>query len=264
MVRRSFPPGCPSSGQAVGARCPHALGPGMRVWGPRTVPLACVPCGVLRAAGLAGSCYLGGTPQRCEGRLVSGTLHLRVARPWDGQPGSVAHASWARVVWVCGPSTSPTVCALGSRRCALWDLGEVVAGGGGTSHRCEGRLVPGILPLRPTRPWGGQPGPVACCGDCGRAFPGRVPRAIVRGVCGQDLILPPLPVLGAGSRGLLPIFPGGGCAGVVSVCLRGCVVVRCVLWCRGWRCCPTPPAAPVPPFCPLPPVAVRFVPWCCG
>ena len=56
MVRRSSSPGCPSSGQAVGARCPLAVGAGVQVWGPGTVPLVCLPCGVLHATGVAGGC----------------------------------------------------------------------------------------------------------------------------------------------------------------------------------------------------------------
>ena len=44
-VRRSPFPGCPPSGRAVGVRCPRAVGAGVRVWGPSTVPLACLPCG---------------------------------------------------------------------------------------------------------------------------------------------------------------------------------------------------------------------------
>ena len=65
-------------------------------------------------------------------------------------------------------------------------------------------------------------------------------------IWGQALSLSPLPVLGVGIRGLLPTFRGCGCAGagadiwelvcvvvVVSVCLRRCLVMRCVPWCRG-------------------------------
>ena len=45
-VRRSLAPGCPLlSGRAVGVRHPRAVGVGVQVWGPGTVPLACMPCG---------------------------------------------------------------------------------------------------------------------------------------------------------------------------------------------------------------------------
>ena len=46
----------PSLGQAAGARCPIAVGAGVWVWGSGTGPVACVPCGVSGAAGVAGGC----------------------------------------------------------------------------------------------------------------------------------------------------------------------------------------------------------------
>ena len=54
MFRRSPYPGCLSSGGAVGVRYSRAVGADVRAWGPSTVPLACMPCGGLRAAGEAG------------------------------------------------------------------------------------------------------------------------------------------------------------------------------------------------------------------
>ena len=44
-VRRSPSPDCPPSGRAVGVRYPRAVGAGVWVWGPYSVPLACTPCG---------------------------------------------------------------------------------------------------------------------------------------------------------------------------------------------------------------------------
>ena len=44
-VRRSPSPDCPPTGRAVGVRYPRAVGAGVWVWGPTTVPLACMPCG---------------------------------------------------------------------------------------------------------------------------------------------------------------------------------------------------------------------------
>ena len=44
-VRRSPSPDCPPTGRVVGVRHPRAAGAGVWVWGPITVPLACVPCG---------------------------------------------------------------------------------------------------------------------------------------------------------------------------------------------------------------------------
>ena len=42
-VRRSPSPDCPPTGRAVGVRYPRAVGAGVWVWGPNTVPLACTP-----------------------------------------------------------------------------------------------------------------------------------------------------------------------------------------------------------------------------
>ena len=44
-VRRCPSPDCPPTGRAAGVRHPRAVGAGVWVWGPNTVPLACVPCG---------------------------------------------------------------------------------------------------------------------------------------------------------------------------------------------------------------------------
>ena len=44
-VRRCPSPDCPPIGRAVGVRHPRAVGAGVWVWGPDTVPLACMPCG---------------------------------------------------------------------------------------------------------------------------------------------------------------------------------------------------------------------------
>ena len=44
-VRRSPSPDCPPTGRAVGVRYPRAVGAGVCVRGPNTVPLACTPCG---------------------------------------------------------------------------------------------------------------------------------------------------------------------------------------------------------------------------
>ena len=66
------------------------------------------------------------------------------------------------------------------------------------------------------------------------------------------------PVRGAGGRSWVCVV----C--VVSVCLRGCVVVRCVPWCRGSPCCLSSSAAPVPPSRPLPRVVVLCAPCCRG
>ena len=61
-VRHFLSPDCPLSGLAVWVRYPRAVSAGVRLWGPSTVPLACMPCGGLRAAGVVGGRPQGGWP----------------------------------------------------------------------------------------------------------------------------------------------------------------------------------------------------------
>ena len=107
----------------------------------------------------------------------------------------------------------------------------------------------GTLPLPATHPLGQQPGPVSwahvvwawepitsptACALANRrcALWGRR-EGIPRGVWGQALPLPPLPVLGADSRGPLPTCSGHGCAGVGTWhCPFGLLALRGVA-CRG-------------------------------
>ena len=44
-ARRRPSPDCPPTGRAVGVRHPRAVGAGVWLWGPNTVPLACMPYG---------------------------------------------------------------------------------------------------------------------------------------------------------------------------------------------------------------------------
>ena len=136
----------------------------------------------------------------------------------------------------CGPSTSPTACALAGRRCSLWGWRKGVPGGG-AFHRFEGRLVSGAVPppaARPPEPAARVPRP-ACpgCGRCGRvdpapapqrapllagvaryggggrASPGGVPSTVVRGAWCQALSLPRLLVLRSVQPGFRdPCVPG--------------------------------------------------------
>ena len=192
---------------------------------------------------------------RCEGRLRSGAPPPPTARPLGGRLRSATHVLWARVCGCGGPTLSPwPECPVGAACCG---------GGGGPSpggvacHRCEGRLVSGAVPPPAARPLGraarvqrpGFPG----CGRCGRgdpapaprraplqagvarrrgggrASPGGVPSADVRGVWGQAFPLPRLPALLAGCRRSL-----------AKCCGRGCGCVRCVWFlcvaCRGAWC----------------------------
>ena len=80
-VRRSPSPDCPPTGQAVGVRYPCAVGAGVWVWGPNTVPLACTPCGGCVPRGWLGAIPLPGL----------GLCAARGAGPWrscaGGRPG---------------------------------------------------------------------------------------------------------------------------------------------------------------------------------
>ena len=62
--------------------------------------------------------------------------------------------SRVRSVQAWGPSTGPTACALGGRRCSLWGQRKSVPGGG-AFHHCEGRLRSGAVPPPTARPLGG-------------------------------------------------------------------------------------------------------------
>ena len=196
-----------------------------------------------------------GAFHHCEGRLRSGAVPPPTARPLGGLLGSAIHVLWARVCGCGGPTLSPwPACPVGA---ACRGGGRGPSSGGLACQRCEGRLVSGAVPPpaarpleraarvpRPVCPGCGRCGRgdpataprrapyragVARCGGGGRASPGGLPSAVVRGVWGQALPLTRLPALWAGCRGSL-----GTCCG------RGCGCVRC-LWClcgacRGARC----------------------------
>ena len=147
-------------------------------------------------------------------------------------------------MWACGPSTSPTACALAGRRCSLWGWRKGVPGGV-AFRRCEGRLVSGAVPppaARPPERAARVPRP-ACpgCGRCGRvdpapapqraplragvaryggggrASPGGVPSTVVRGAWCQALSLPRPPVLRSVQPGFRdPCVPGSGRCGRVD------------------------------------------------
>ena len=69
-------------------RYPRAVGAGVRMWGPSTVPSACMPCGGLSAAGVVGGRPRGGWPSTVVCCVWCQALSL--PRPpvlWGGQPG---------------------------------------------------------------------------------------------------------------------------------------------------------------------------------
>ena len=131
----------------------------------------------------------GATCHRCEGRPVSGALPPPADCPWGGQPRPVTRASRARVLWVWGPSTSPTA------SCVLWGWREGVPWGG-VPRRCEGRLRLRARPPPAARVWGGWR----------EVSRGGGPLTVVRGIWRQALSLARLPVLEAGSQAPLPVF----------------------------------------------------------
>ena len=235
------PPAACALGQAAGVRdpcVPGAVGAGV---GTQHRPHSVRPCGLaLLAVGVAEGRRRGAAFHRCEGRLRSGAPPPPTARPLGGLLGSATHVLWARVCGCRGPTLSPwPACPVGA---ACRGGGGGPSPGGVACHHCEGRLVSGAVPppaarplgraawfLRPMCPGCGRcgrgdaaPAPrraplragVARRGGCGRASPGGVPFAVVRGVWGQALPLPRLPALWAGCRGPLPTCCGRGCAGV--------------------------------------------------
>ena len=154
-VRGCPSPDCPHTGRAVGIRHPRAVGAGLWVWGPNTVPLACTPCGGCVPRGWWGAVPGGGAFHHCEGRLVSGAVPPPAARPLEraaGVPRPVRRGCGR-----CGrgdPAPAPQRAPLraGVARCGGGGRG---APGGAVFHHCEGRLRSGAVPPPPARPLGG-------------------------------------------------------------------------------------------------------------
>ena len=238
-VRRSPSPGCPPlPGRAVGVRHLRAVGTGVRVWGPGTVPSACMPCGGCVLRGWWGAVPGGVVCHRCEGRLVSGAVPPPAARPLGRAAGVLRP-----VCPGCGrcgrgdPAPAPQRAPLRASvaRCGG---GGGVSPGGGAFHRCEGRLRSGARPPQTARPPGGLSGSAThvpwarACGCGGPAlfpWPARPVGAACRGggggpspggvAChrceGRLVSLPRPPVLWGGQPGFRnPCAPGAVGAGV--------------------------------------------------
>ena len=217
---------------------PGAVGAGV---GTQPQPGSVRPFGpALLAVGLAEGRPRKGAFRCCEGPLWSGAPPPPTARPLGVPLGYVSHMPLARVCGCGGPTLSPwPACPVGA---ACLGAGGGASPGGVACHRCEGRLVSGAVPPpaacpleqgagapRPVCPgcgWCGRGDPalapqraplragVARCGGAGRASPGGVPSAIVRGVCGETLSLPQLPALWTCCWGPSPTCRGRGCVGV--------------------------------------------------
>ena len=87
-VRRCPSPDCLPTRRAVGVRHPSAVGAGVWVWGPNTIPLACMPCGGFVPRGRWGGRPPGGWPAT----FVRGVWCQELSLPlppvlWSGQPG---------------------------------------------------------------------------------------------------------------------------------------------------------------------------------
>ena len=95
-VRRSPSPDCPPTGRAVGVRYPRAVGAGVCLWGPNTVPLACTLCGGCVPRGWWEAVPLPGL----------GLCAPRGAGPWRS-------CSRGRAGGGGGPCPVPPVCATG-------------------------------------------------------------------------------------------------------------------------------------------------------
>ena len=142
----------------------------MWVWGPITVPLACMPCGGCVPRGWRGPVPGGVACHRCEGRLVSGAVPPPAARPL-GRVAGVPRPVCPR----CGR------CGRGERapapQRAPLRAGVARRGGGGRASpggvpSTVVRGVRGQAPPLPRLPahWAGCWGPPPTC--CGRGCVG--------------------------------------------------------------------------------------------
>ena len=188
-VRLSPSPDCLPTGRAVGVRDPRAVGAGVRVWWPFSVPSACTPCGGCAPRG-------GSVAFVCRGAAGGGPVGRGVALPRSVPLPSLARQQ-SGCHWRCavhgglGPpyhsgSCSPAfsgrdLCGVLARwhglACSPRPLWEPAAGaggrvalrllsgaGGGDHPPCLGGWRPG--PPRLAGRWGGGGGGVASRPPC--------------------------------------------------------------------------------------------------
>ena len=213
-VRRSASSDCPPTGRAVGVRHPRAVGAGVRVWGPYSVPLVCTPCGgcvprggsvafLCRGAGWGGWGGLRRAPPLCGRGGGSLCLVPSLCLPWAGNKAGVTD-----VVLLmggggppyhsgsCSPAfTGRSLCGVLARWrglvCSPWFLWEPAAGAGG---RAALRLLPraGGVGTIPPAFGGSGPGPLRLAGRLGGWGGGGARRGL------------PAPPLGGGPRYPIP------------------------------------------------------------
>ena len=95
-VRRSPSPDCPPTGRAVGVRYPRAVGAGVWMWGPNTVPLACMPCGGCVPRGWWGAVPLPGSGL-CAPRGAGPWRSCAGGQAWGGGGGRAPRPSFVRL-----------------------------------------------------------------------------------------------------------------------------------------------------------------------
>ena len=164
-VRRSPSPDCPPTGRAVGVRYPRAVGAGVWVWGPNTVPLACTPCGGCVPRGWWGSIRRGVACHCCEGRLVSGAVPPPTAPPLGraaGVPRPVCSG--------CGPCGRGDPAAAPQRAPLRAGVARCGVGGEGSPGGLPSPVPRGVcgqalpLPKLPAHSAGCWGPPPTCCG----------------------------------------------------------------------------------------------------
>ena len=205
LPQTACPRGSPSGSAAL------AAGASVRALGPGTVPWVCLPCGVLRSAGVVG----GGRPGGWLAAFLRGVWRQAAPLFWPpvpagGRPGHVAHVSRARVVWPWGTgdrahsarSCQPVLRAVGVAGGLSW--------GGAALRRCEGRLRSGARPPPDARHRGrlsGSATHVLWARECGPAGLGLSPwLACPAGGCLPGGLREAVP----GVPGLLPLWGAPG------------------------------------------------------